>query len=187
MRHSSYTMYRHEQEKRGNIEYNCIAQDNMKLLIGRTSRRALVEGGDVARLGVRRGCSSKDDARRAFVFDAGENARVLISQGMSRELGGMTVVVAPDAIRGISVRSKKSYNRFRGPSPLWFGNNFFAREEKEALERLHNLDLDFNLLELAVNKARLDAPLLLRERHHHGVRLYVVVRPRACLHLWSRR
>ena len=63
--------------------------------------------------------------------------------------------------------------------PLSFGTDFLSMEEEEALKRLDNFNLDFDLREVSVDNTRFNALLLLLRRHHDGISLDVIVRPRA--------
>lgn len=65
----------------------------------------------------------------------------------------------------------RSRPSFATDLPVW--------EEEEPLERLHDFNLDFDLLELAVDEVCLHALLLFGTRHHHWVGLHIFVRPRA--------
>lgn len=91
-------------------------------------------------------------------------------------IGGITIVVAPKMRSGYKVLQWQG--RFGYHLPLSFGTSFLSVEEKKALKRLNNFNLDFDLLEISVNNTRFNALLLLRRRHHDGVCLDIIIRPR---------
>ena len=66
----------------------------------------------------------------------------------------------------------------RNDAPSLLQADFLAGEQEELLERLSNLNLNFNVLLLAIYDLLLDAPFLPRCRMHHRVGHEIVVRPR---------
>lgn len=89
------------------------------------------------------------------------------------------MVVAPQMQSGYKFVVFHRQRRLGDHLPLSFGASFLSMEEKKAFKRLDDFNLDFNLLEVSVNNVRFNALLLLRRRHHDGVCLDVIIRPRA--------
>jgi len=110
----------------------------------------------------------------------------LISQGYVSWVGGITIVVAPQMQPGYKSVVLQRQRHVGCHLPLSFATGFLSMEEEEALQRLDNFNLDFDFLEVSVNDTRFNALLLLLRRHHDGICLDVIVRPRADLDLWSR-
>lgn len=94
--------------------------------------------------------------------------------GMCREYGGMTVVddhanIGYDWMLEKQTRPRSCTRHSRTLCS--------ARKQEKSLQRLNDFDLDFNLLDFAIDDLMFNAFLLPCGRHHNRVGLHVIVRP----------